>query len=156
MESMWRFQKSTLPSSSFLTILPNILDMNEIANKLWPEDFKLFANMEGHYISDNEKAFFEKMKFKMENEIAPSNDLIMFEEDNDEQIYIVRCIYDEFIVGHGTKSHYDEEYHVMNLSEALSANLKTLGFIDRDITLLEWLRERDYEGIRYNHNYAFM
>lgn len=130
--------------------------MNEIANKLWPEDFKLFANMEGHYISDNEKAFFEKMKFKMENEIAPSNDLIMFEEDNDEQIYIVRCIYDEFIVGHGTKSHYDEEYHVMNLPEALSANLKTLGFIDRDITLLEWLRERDYEGIRYNHNYAFM
>lgn len=156
MESMWRFQESTLPSSSFLTILPNILDMNEIANKLWPEDFKLFANMEGHYISDNEKAFFEKMKFKMENEIAPSNDLIMFEEDNDEHIYIVRCIYDEFIVGHGTKSHYDEEYHVMNLSEALNSNLKKLGFIDRDITLLEWLRERDYEGIRYNHNYAFM
>ena len=130
--------------------------MKAIANKLWPEDYKLFDNMEGHYISENEKSFFEKMKFKMENEIAPSNDLIMFEEDNDEHIYIVRCIYDEFIVGHGTKSHYDEEYHVMNLSEALSANLKTLGFIDRDITLLEWLRERDYEGIRYNHNYAFM
>lgn len=130
--------------------------MNTEANKLWPVDSKLFANMEGHYTSDNEKVFFEKMKFKMENEIAPSNDLIMFEEDNDDHIYIVRCIYDEFIVGHGTKSHYDDEYHVMNLSEALSANLKTLGFIDRDITLLEWLRERDYRGIRYNHNYAFM
>ena len=130
--------------------------MNTDVNKLWPEDCELFANMEGHYESDNEKIFFEKMKYKMEKEFAPSNDLIMFEEDNDDHIYIVRCYYDEFIVGHGTKGHFDEEYHVMNLSEALSANLKTLGFIDQDVTVLQWLRERDYRGIRYNHNYALL
>lgn len=130
--------------------------MNTIANKLWPEDYKLFANMEGHYISENEKSFFEKMKYKMENEIAPSNDLIMFEEDNEDHIYIVRCIYDEFIIGHGLKDQYDNEFHSMNLSEALNANLKELGFLKRDITLLNWLRARDYNGIRYNHNYAFM
>lgn len=112
--------------------------------------------MEGHYVSENEKTFFEKMRHKMEYEIAPSNDLIMFELDNDDRIYIVRCIYDEVIVGHGIEGHYDPEYHVMNLSEALSANLKELGFIDRDITLLEWLRERDYKGIRYNHIYHLL
>ena len=44
----------------------------------------------------------------------------------------------------------------MKLSEALNANLKQLGYLDRDITLLDWLRERDYKGIRYNHNYALM
>lgn len=125
-------------------------------NKLWKEDEELFSSMEGHYTSENEKVFFEKIRYKMEFEIAPSNDLIMFEKDNDDNIYIVRCIYQEFIVGHGTKGNYDEELHVMTLSEALSANLKTLGFINRDITLLGWLRERDYEGIRYNHNYALM
>ena len=130
--------------------------MKTIANKLWPEDNKLFANFEGHYISENEKSFFEKMKYKMENEIAPSNDLIMFEEDNEDHIYIVRCIYDEFIVGHGINDHNDNEFHFMNLSEALNANLKELGFLNRDITLLNWLRERDYNGIRFNHNYAFM
>ena len=130
--------------------------MNTEVNKLWPEDYELFAKMEGHYTSDNEKTFFEKLKYKMEKEFAPSNDLIMFEEDNDDHIYIVRCYYDEFIVGHGTKDHYDEEFHVMNLSEALSANLMELGFIDRNITVLQWLRERDYKGIRYNHNYAFL
>lgn len=130
--------------------------MNKIENKLWPEDIELFAKMDGNYQSENEKNFFEKMRKKMESEIAPSNDLIMFEEDNDDNIYIVRCIYAEFIVGHGTKGNFDEEHHVMTLSEALASNLKELGFLTRDLTLFEWLRERDYNGVRYNHNYALM
>ncbi len=130
--------------------------MNIPDNKLWKEDEILFTSMEGHYISSNERVFFETMRHKMEYELAPSNDLIMFEEDNEDHIYIVRCIYEEIIVGHGLKDDYDEEFHVMTLSEALHANLKQLGFLSRSITLLEWLRERDYEGIRYNHNYAYM
>ena len=130
--------------------------MNNTNNDLWPEDLELFATMEGKYTSQNEKEFFERMRQKMENEIAPSNDLIMFEEDNEDNIYIVRCVYDEFIIGHGLKGHYDEEFHSMNLSEALNANLKELGFTERDITLFDWLRERDYKGVRYNHNYTFI
>lgn len=130
--------------------------MKIIENKLSREDEKLFKSIEGHYRSLNEKEFFEKLRYKMENELAPSNELIMYEEDNEDHIYIVRCVYEEFIIGHGLKGNYDEECHVMTLSEALNANLKQLGFIDCDITLLEWLRERDYNGIRYNHNYAFM
>ena len=90
------------------------------ANKLWPEDYELFASMEGHYTSENEKTFFEKVRYKMEFELAPSNDLLLSEIDNEEQIYLVRVDYDEFIVGHGTVGHYDEECHVMNLSEALN------------------------------------
>lgn len=125
-------------------------------NVLWPEDYELFARMEGHYVSDNEKIFFEKMRYKMEYEITLSNDLIMFELDNEDLIYIVRCIYDEIILGHGTEGHYAPEHHVMNLSEALNSNLKELGYINRDITLLEWLRERDYKGIMYNHNADLM
>ncbi len=128
--------------------------MNKIKNELWPVDIKLLAEMEGHYVSDNERTFFEKMKYKMESEFAPSNDLIMFEKDNDDHIYIVRCEYEEFVVGHGADGVFDEEYHVMTLSEALNANLKELGFLTREVTLLKWLRERDYDGVRYNHNYA--
>lgn len=130
--------------------------MNTITNKLWTEDSNLFSKMEGHYVSENEKTFFEKIRYKMEHELAPSNELIMSEIDNDDKIYIVRVDYDEFIVGHGTVGHYDEEFHGMNLSEVLDANLKELGYIDNDITLWEWLRERDYKGVRYNNNYAYM
>ena len=41
----------------------------------------------------------------------------------------------------------------MTLSEALAINLKEIGFIDRDITLLEWLRESDYKYVNYNRNH---
>lgn len=130
--------------------------MEQKKNKLRKEDEVLFAALKGNYVSENEKNFFEKIRYKMEYEDAPSNDLLMFEEDNDDHIYIVRCYYEEFIIGHGLKGKYDEEFHVMTLSEALNANLMRLGFINRDITLLEWLREHDYERMRYNHNYALM
>lgn len=127
--------------------------MKSKAQKLWKEDYELFDSMEGHYVSENEKTFFEKMRHKMEYEITVSNDLIMSEFDNDDHIYILRCVYEEIVVGHGLPNHYDEECHVMTLAEALNSNLKELGFLERDVTLLEWLRERDYKDIRYDNNF---
>ena len=44
----------------------------------------------------------------------------------------------------------------MYLAEALQLNLKEVGLLDRDITLFEWLRERDYKGVEYDHNYDDM
>lgn len=41
----------------------------------------------------------------------------------------------------------------MSLSEALSLNLKDLGFLDRNVTLLEWLREYDYNCVNYSRNF---
>lgn len=49
----------------------------------------------------------------------------------------------------------DDYIHVMSLTEALSINLKTVEFIDRDETLLDWLRARDYKGATFDHNNAY-
>lgn len=119
-------------------------------NKLWDADEKLFASMEGHYQSENEAVFFRNMKFKQEYEVALSNDLIVSETGNADEIYLVRVEYDEYIVGKG----YDgaHEIHVMNLSEALSVDLSSIG-LNRKLTLCKWLKERDYEGVMYDHNY---
>ena len=46
-----------------------------------------------------------------------------------------------------------EEQHVMSLSEALEINLLECGFVNRDVSLWEWLRERNYKGVEYNHNF---
>lgn len=116
---------------------------------------ELFRVMEGHYTSENEKLFFEKMKYKMEYEMTLSNDLLLLEQDNEDHIYLIRCIYDEFIIGQGCDGQYKSTYHAMNLSEALSVNLGEQGFTLRDITLHEWLRERDYRGINYQNNLDF-
>ncbi len=124
--------------------------MNQEKNELWPEDAALFDSMVGHYQSDNEQEFFEKQRYKEEYVITISNDLVLHEDNNEDGIYIVRCWFCEYVVGQVRNK---EEQHVMNLSEALQLDLKETGLLDRDITLFQWLRERDYKGVEYDHNY---
>ena len=94
-------------------------------HKLVPEDAELFNAMRRNYFSNNERVFFERLQDKEEYEFTVSNDLLLYEGDNEEHIYIVRCEYEEYIVGHGIDGHYDEECHTMCLSDALRINLKT-------------------------------
>ncbi len=106
--------------------------------------------MEEGYQSENEAVFFKTLKYKQESEVALSNELLVSELENPDQVYLVRVEYDEYIVGVGPDE--KNEVHVMNLSEALAVNLEALGLL-RSITLLEWLRSRDYDGVRYDRNY---
>ena len=120
---------------------------------LCPADIELFASMEGNYVSENERIFFEKLKDKEENVFTAAGDLLLFETDNEDLIYLVRYYFDEFELGHGTAGNYSPKHYVQCLADALNANLKQLGYIDRDLTFLQWLRERDYACVRYDHNY---
>ena len=120
---------------------------------MWDEDKKLFESMKGHYQSVNEENFFKNMQFKQEYECTSLNDLIVSEYENEDEIYIVREYNEEYIVGHGIETDGVQEEHVMNLSEALALNLKNLGFLNRDVTLLQWLRECDYQVVNYERNY---
>lgn len=122
-------------------------------HKLWDVDEKLFASMEGNYMSVNEKNFFKNIQYKQEYECTALNDLLVSEYENNDEIYIVRMYYEEYVVGHGIGTDGAYEEHVMNLSEALALNLKELGFIDRDLTLIDWLRECDYAVVNYERNY---
>lgn len=127
--------------------------MNTKKHELWDEDKKLFESMKGHYQSVNEENFFKNMQFKQEYECTSLNDLIVSEYENEDEIYIVREYNEEYVVGHGIGTDGAQEEHVMNLSEALALNLKDLGFLNRDITLLQWLRECDYQVVNYERNY---
>ena len=122
-------------------------------NELWPEDKALFEKMKGNYVSDNERVFFENMYRKMVYEWTCAGDMILSERNNDDHIYIARYNFDEMEIGQGIGEEYKPELYTQTLSEALNANLKQLGYLERDITLLEWLRERDYNDIEYNHNF---
>jgi hypothetical protein len=122
-------------------------------NKLWDVDKKLFESMKGKYISVNEENFFNNIQYKQEYECTALNDVIVSAYENNDEIYVVREIYEEYVVGHGIGTNGAYEEHVMNLSEALALNLKDLGYIDRNLTLWEWLRECDYAVVNYERNY---
>lgn len=119
------------------------------------EDIALFDAMRGNYVSEEEERFFRIMQNKEEYELAPQNDLLLEEKDNEEEISILRV--------------YNTEYEVLrircidgktiraqsysdSLADALAANLKDSGILDYDCTLLEWLRKINYKGIQYNGN----
>ena len=127
--------------------------MKREKHRLSREDSALVESMKGRYVSENEAEFFRKMQHKEEQEITGLNELLVSEYENDDEIYLVREYYEEYLVGHGIGTDGAEEEHVMTLSDALSLNLKELGFIDRDLTLLEWLRESGYRYVNYDRNY---
>lgn len=110
----------------------------------------MFNSMKNQYQSINEENFFKNLQYKQEYEVALSNDLLLSENDNEDEIYLVRVEYDEYIIGRGNDE--SNEIHVMNLCEALQTNLRDVG-LERDVTLLQWLRGRDYQGVKYDQNY---
>lgn len=125
--------------------------MGEPENELWDEDMDLFEKMKSNYQSDEERNFFNNLRYKQEYELTCCNDLLLSEFDNKEGLYLVRLIYDEYILG--LKDNEKLEQHVMNLSEVLAINLKEANLSNRDITFFQWLKENNYRGIRYDRNY---
>ncbi len=127
---------------------------SEIINKLWDVDTKLFESMRDNYQSENEKAFFEYLFDVEQWDFSMSGDLLLHEDDNEDGLYIMRVDFDEYEVGQDSPTVLENQ-HVQSLAEALALNLKDCGFLDQNITLLQWLRNRDYEGIRYDQNRDF-
>lgn len=125
-------------------------------NELWPRDIALFGEMAGKYTSTAERTFFETLHEKMLREYAPCGDLLVSSKKNEDGLYFEREEYDEYVVGiHKSDGRWKYE-HVMSLHEVLALNLGELGYIDRSLTLLEWLRERNYQGVMYDHNNAYV
>lgn len=117
------------------------------------EDTKLFLEMEGKYVSSNEENFFKNIRYKEEYEITALNDLLVSEYENEDEIYLVREYYEEYVIGQGLNSDGARETHVMTLAEALSLNLKEAGLLSRDLTLFQWLRNCDYRCVNYERNH---
>lgn len=122
-------------------------------NELWPQDEELFNSISKQPQSSSEKHFFEQMRSKMLDENAPWPETLVWEHDNPDHLYLLRHGYDEFMVGSGLSREewQRNEVHTMNLSEALSINLKDAAILDRDMTLLQWLRAQDFKCVRYDH-----
>ena len=129
---------------------------NQKKTTMTPIDSQFFESLGDAFASTAEKYFFEKMKYKIEYEPAMANDLIMSEHDNEDGIYIVRCYDYEFIIGCHVGELFKEEQYAMNFSSAIATNLKDCGFIEDNLTLLEWLRKRNFEGVQYDHNFDLM
>lgn len=126
---------------------------NVVENELWPQDVDLLNNMKINAISEEERTFFEIMEHKMSSEYAPCGDIV-YKDKIPNGIILWREQYNEFGISSCSEAinKQVEECHVMSLAEVLPINLKSIGLMDRDITLLQWLREQNYQYVIYNGN----
>ena len=124
--------------------------MNTKYQPLFPVYKEYYEKMAKVYCSENERVFFETMKERQQHVFTYANDLLLSEYDNEDSIYIVRHYYNEFEIG---RAGLMEDVYAMDLEEAMAINLKDAGLLDNDVTLLEWLRARDYKGIKYDGNF---
>jgi len=123
---------------------PEVFIENE---EMYEDDIKLFSTIFHKKMSANERNFFERMKEKVEGEFAPSADFVMLEDDNEDEIYLIRYYFSEFKIG---KRNSDEDIYSITFAEAIGQDMFIL--LGRHITLLEWLREIDFKGTNYNGN----
>lgn len=103
-------------------------------------------------ISENERVFFETFRYKVLNETAFSNDVLMDNLDNEDGLYILRVRVDDVMIGRRTPD--DMEVGAPVEFEGIFAVVDEdlFEWIGRHVTLLQWLRERDFSGIRYDAN----
>ena len=129
----------------------NSNNMKEKVNQLSQEDVQLFSSMNGHYRSENERVFFETMKEKEETDNAFEDgwDVLLREEDNEENVFFYRESYDWYMLERVDENHnYVEEFCGLANVLAAPASKWDLG----EGTILDWLRRRDYAGIRYDNH----
>ena len=127
-------------------------------NRLSVDDIDLFNEMRDQWISPNERKFFEELENKELHELAPCGDELLLYDENEDGIEIIRNDFSEYEVTGFNKTTEAVQSHgqyCCTLKEALNVNLRQVNLLDRDILLLEWLRENDYKGINYNRNIAF-
>ncbi len=103
-------------------------------------------------ISENERQFFEKLRFKFLHETAASNDILMNESDNDDGIYILRVGTDDILIGKDLENPDEKTTPAEYAGIFLALQHDMYMYVHRHITLLEWLRERNYKGVRYDAN----
>ena len=115
-------------------------------------DVQLFNKMRGNYKTENEKRFFEELEYKEENEASFAYDWLLEHYENEDGLYLFRVANSEYAINRIINRKYLTEWHFDSLKELLEINLKEYGYLDRDITFWQWLRERDYAGIRYDRD----
>jgi len=114
-------------------------------------DKELYKSMKDKFVSDNERTFFENMIRKEIYDFpASSFDVIMHEKDNEDGLFIDKCYDSEYKVGRKT----DGRTAVISvlpqsLSELLQLDLYEV--LNKHISVLDWLRQRDYSGVRYDY-----
>lgn len=121
--------------------------------KLSEKDSALMESIHVSDISENEKRFFDTMLHKQQYESAFSNELLVYEKENEEGIYIVRKYFDTYLIGIKKDNISIGAVETISLSDMLSTTISAVADNGDVRTIWQWLRTLDFSCVNYNRNY---
>lgn len=128
-------------------LYPDMPDTNLLP---WEEEY--FATRIKEAITDNERIFFETLRHRHNHHWYIVDDRLVEETSNKERIYLWRLLGNEYEIDHQREDGtWDTEYHVMDIKEVMEINLKDVGYIKENLTVLDWLRKNDFSFVNYNN-----
>ena len=113
-------------------------------------EMKMFQEMEGKYVSENEKVFFETMLRKIQTEYASHTETILDDNENPDGIYLYREIYDDFRIGRWIEGLPDTPVMINGLFGLLTQDMESYHILGGHKTLWEWLWWNDYQYVHYD------
>lgn len=129
------------------------MDIEMFNFELAEEDKNLFAKMRNFYTSEAERVFFEKLEYKQQHESAYANECLVYEGENDDNLYLLRRFFDTYLVGYCYAEGQARKYECETLTDALSMRLDECVGFPQKVSLAEWLRKYDYSVVNYNRNH---
>ena len=114
-------------------------------------EMKMFQEMEGKYVSENERQFFETMLRKIQTEYASLTETIIDYNENPDGIYLYREIYDDFRIGRWIEGLPDTPVMTNGLFGLLTLDMESYHILGENKTLWEWLRSNDYQYVHYDN-----
>lgn len=145
-----------------------ILDWKKNENEDFPiEDKSFFEEMiNSSTASEKEREFFYEFWKRETTMFTVCGEMFLRHDENDEGIRIERFYYSEYEIGKLLKgepptileSAERQIYrapirifgHFDDLHSLMCANAKEIGLLEDDITVLDWLRRTNFQGISYN------
>ena len=122
----------------------------KVDRKLPENDQKLLDCLDTFCTSEKEREFISQMLEIEQHWVTEVGAPIILEDENEDHLYIIHYNSTEYEIGD------EEQYNVygaFSLSELLGIYLDEQGILDKHVTVLEWLRLRDYENVTYDRTY---
>lgn len=116
-------------------------------------DVALFAEIKLHSVSEAERKFFSKLEWKEQYESAYANELLVYEKDNEDGVFLLRRYFDVYLIGSVSPEGIYKQVEFSHLAEALECRLDVTIGLSEPLTLLQWLRKYDFKFVRYDRNY---
>lgn len=118
------------------------------ADQELPEDDKrLLANLDTCCVSEKEREFIGQMLDIEQHWITEVGASIILEDENEDGIYIMHYDATIYEIGNNDQSGI---YQAFSLSELLNLYLDEHDILNKHITVLEWLRQRNYDNVTYD------